>query len=122
MCAGQFGAIKVAPRLHRHSQADHERQAAAAAARQAEEEQQRAVRQRRLRGTSLSLLLDEESDVFADWEGYADLDGRPQPASSQQRTAPAGSQQQCRSHTENVRRREEAWRAVDQHDIAVSVV
>ena len=52
-----------------------------------------------------------------DWDGNADLDGEPQPGSSSQQR---GGQQQ-RSQTENVRRREEAWRAADQQDVMVSI-
>lgn len=66
--------------------------------------------------------MDEEEDVFVDFGLDGDVDGVPQPASSSQRQRPTASgQQQRRSHTENVRRREETWRTVDQHDIAVSV-
>lgn len=72
---------------------------------------------------SLSLLLDDDADIFADYGADAAFDSATQAASSsQQRSAPAGGQgQQRRSHTEIVRRREEACRAADRHDIAVSV-
>lgn len=115
--AEEFGVFRRAPRQFQHTHADHERQAAAAA-RRAELDQQRAAARQRVRRTAaLSILLDEDSDVFL---GDADFQDEPRPAcSSQQRST--GGQQPGRSHTENVRRREEAWRSCDQFDTAVSV-
>lgn len=115
--AEEFGVFRRAPRQFQHTHADHERQAAAAA-RRAELDQQRAAARQRVRRTAvLSILLDEDSDVFL---GDADFQDEPRPASSSQQRS-TGGQQPGRSHTENVRRREEAWRSCDQFDTAVSV-
>lgn len=114
--------LRLAARQHRPEQEELQQQQAAAIAEAQRQQEQAEERRRRLpsRDAGFSLLLDEEEEVF--WEPAGPADGSSSlGAGSSRDGASRPSGQPRRSHKENVGRRELAFRAADQHDIAVSV-
>lgn len=111
-------SVKLGARQHRPDQREIQQQQAAAIAQEQRRQQLAEERRGRLpsRDARLSILQDEEEDVF--WE---DADPAPRSSSAPAATRLGGPAQPRRSHRENVGRREAAFRTADQHDTAVSV-
>lgn len=114
--------LRLVPRQHRPSQAELQQQQQAAARAEEQRQQDLAAQRRRRapsRAAAYSLLNDGEEEVFfenADQDGGSSSSAAGPSSSSASRTRPPP-----RSHKENVARRELAFRAADQQDIATAV-